>query len=103
MRILPDPLCFEWDEGNIEKSHLKHKVTFKEAEEVFINKPRFLFEDRKHSTKEIRYGMFGTTNLGRKLSVVFTVRIEKVRIITARDMSKKERGAYEKIKENSSI
>ena len=103
MKILPEPLCFEWDEGNKEKSKLKHKVTIKEAEEVFINEPRFLFEDKKHSGKEIRYGMFGATNLGRKLAVVFTVRAEKVRIITARDMSKKERKAYEKIQANSNL
>lgn len=102
MKILPDPISFDWNKGNIDKNLKKHKVTDKEAEEVFINKPSFIFQDEKHSTaKEKRYGMFGLTDQGRLLSVAFTIRSEKIRIITARNISRKERRSYEKIKNNS--
>ena len=96
MIILPKPVAFEWDKGNIDKNLIKHNITNKESEEVFDNEPKFIFEDPKHSQKEERYGLFGYTNLGRKLSIAFTIRGNKVRIITARDMSKRERRAYEK-------
>src|SRR3989338_4470708 len=104
MKIIPDPLSFAWDKGNLDKNFKKHGVTNKEAENVFENKPIFIFADEKHSTlKEKRYGAFGVTNQDRLLSVVFTVRNEYVRIITARNMSRKERRAYEKIKNNSKL
>lgn len=103
MKLLK-PIAFEWDKGNIDKNFKKHGVTDKEAEEVFSNEPKFIFEDPKHSQKEERFGLFGDTNLGRKLSIAFTVRRDKVRIITARDMSKKERRAYEQqIKNHTKI
>lgn len=95
MKILPKPIAFEWDRGNTDKNLLKHNVTNKEAAEIFSNEQKFLFRDERHSQGEERYGIFGQTDKGRKLSVVFTVRKDKVRIITARDMSKKERQAYE--------
>lgn len=94
---------FVWDEGNIEKNLIKHDVTTKEAEEAITNKPTFLFTDEGHSEREKRYGSYGITDKGRRLSIVFTIRSRAVRIITARDMSKKERRAYEKIKADSSI
>ena len=94
MTILPRPVSFEWDEGNSEKNLLKHKVTSQEAEEPFDNKPNYLVEDEKHSLKEERYLLWGVTDRGRKLSVIFTLREDKVRIISARDMNKKERRVY---------
>ena len=101
MRILPEPLSFEWDKGNLGKN-LKHKVSDKEAEEAFINGPSFIFKDEGHSQVESRYGLFGRTSGSRLLSIVFTIRRDKIRIITARDTSKKERKAYEeKIKNHS--
>ena len=103
MRILPEPVYFEWDKGNINKNLKRHEVTNQGAEEVFSNDPKFIFEDTKHSVKEKRFGLFGQTNEGRKLSIIFTKRKDKVRIVTARDMSRKERKAYEKIKTNSKI
>lgn len=102
MKILPEPVVFEWDKGNIDKNRIKHNVEVKEAEEAFENDPKFLFSDDKHSLEEKRYGIYGRTNNGRKLSIVFIVRNGKVRVITARDMSKVERRTYEeKIKEYS--
>lgn len=95
MKILPEPITFEWDKGNIDKNLVKHTVANREAEEVFENNLKFIFRDEKHSQREERYGLLGATDTGRKLSVVFTIKKDKVRIITARDMSKKERSAYE--------
>lgn len=98
MKILRELLEFEWNKGNIEKNLKKHNVTNKEAEEVFKSEETFIFKDESHSQKEDRYGIFGKTANGRLLSVVFTLRKDKVRIITVRDMSRKERKAHEKIK-----
>jgi hypothetical protein len=62
---------------------------------VFFNLPLLLQEDVGHSTKEPRYLVLGQTNAGRPLFIAFTVRNEKIRVISARDMSQKERGLYE--------
>lgn len=93
---LPAPISFNWDKGNLEKSWKKHKVHFKEAEEVFFNKPLKIFLDEKHSKKENRYVAFGVTNLKRKLTIIFTIRKNKIRVISTRNQSKKERKAYVK-------
>ncbi|OGM76924.1 hypothetical protein A2188_01785 [Candidatus Woesebacteria bacterium RIFOXYA1_FULL_43_9] len=99
MKGLPVPISFEWDEGNLDKNWEKHKVFYKEAEEVFFNKPLHARKDVVHSQVEDRYIALGITNKGRKLYIVFTVRNpERIRIISARDQSKKERGLYEKEK-----
>lgn len=104
MKILPEPLAFEWDEGNIDKNLIRHGVTSREAEEVFDNEPKFIFEDEKHSTLEKRYMIWGVTKQGRELSIIFTIRVNKVRVISARDMQKKERREYEeKIKTDTEI
>lgn len=96
MKILPEPISFEWDKGNIDKNFLKHKITNREAEEIFDNKKKFIIEDEKHSLTEKRYMIWGETDRHRRLTVFFTVREDKIRIISARDMNKKERGEYEK-------
>lgn len=103
MIILPEPVEFQWDSGNAEKNEKKHGVSAKEAEEPFVNQPRYIFLDEKHSRREKRYGMYGKTNTGRFLSLVFTVRRDVVRIITVRPMSRKERRAYEKIKADTEV
>jgi|SRR3989344_6052846 len=95
---LPTPLSFDWDEGNKDKNWKKHKVFYKEAEEVFFNKPLEIFEDPMHSSLEQRYVIYGFTNKDRKLTVVFTYRRNKIRVISARNQSKKERIIYEKNK-----
>lgn len=92
---LPVPLAFWWDQGNVEKSWKKHKVHHKEAEEVFFNKPLKILKDVKHSQKEDRFIALGITNKKRRLNIVFTVRKEKIRVISARNQSKKEREFYE--------
>ena len=87
---------FHWDEGNIEKNWIKHKVRAGECEEVFFNIPFIVELDIKHSTDEERYFALGQTDKGRYLFIVFTIRKKLIRIISARDMNKKERKIYEK-------
>lgn len=89
---------FDWDEGNEDKNYLRHGVSKKECEEIFLNIPLNFYIDQKHSGAEIRYGVFGRTNENRLLFVVFTVRNNHVRVISARDCDKKERKEYEKQK-----
>ena len=96
MKVLPEPVVFDWDKGNINKNFEKHKVSDKESEEVFERQKKFIFEDQKHSLVETRYMIWGETNKKRKLTIFFTMRNKQVRIISARDMSHKERRVYEK-------
>lgn len=104
MKILPKPLEFEWDKGNTDKNWIKHKVTNKEAEEVFENDQKFIIEDSRHSLEERRFQLWGRTNKERKLNIIFTIRSNKARIISARDIDRKEKKAYEeKIKTNTKI
>lgn len=95
MRIVKDAVEFEWDKGNIGKN-LRHNVEDKEAEEVFLDNRRFIFKDRLHSKNEERFRIIGRTKKGRLLFIVFTKRDRKVRLISARDINKKEVYLYEK-------
>ena len=98
MRILPKPIAFQWDEGNINKNLIKHKVTIQEAEEVFSSQPFVTADDQSHSTDhETRYYGLGRTKTGRTLFVAFTIREKKIRVISIQDMKKKERLAYEQL------
>jgi uncharacterized protein len=90
------PIAFEWDGGNREKNWTKHKAHYKEAEEVFFNKPLVLLKDTKHSQTEERFIALGVTNHKRKLILTYTIRNKMIRIISARDQSKKERRIYGK-------
>lgn len=88
---------FDWDAGNAQKSWVSHRVTQAESEEVFFNLPVFVLEDAKHSGRERRYNVLGRTNADRLLSVIFTIRGDRVRVISARPMSRKERTAYDHV------
>lgn len=88
---LPVPLSFDWNKGNLDKNWLKHKVSFREAEEIFFDRFLKIFEDKKHSQKESRLVAYGITNKDRKLAVIFTLREEKIRIISARNQNKKRK------------
>jgi uncharacterized DUF497 family protein len=101
MRILPEPIAFQWDKGNIIKNFEKHNVTAQEAEEVFANEPFVTTEDTKHSSVEQRFYGLGRTKTNRKLFVAFTVRDRKIRVISIRDMKKKERLEYERLEKDS--
>lgn len=87
---------FEWDEGNIEKNKKKHNLDKWQIEEVFFNEPILVNEDIKHSNIESRWFVLGKTDNEIKLMVVFTVRDNFIRVISARKMNKKEEVFYEK-------
>lgn len=100
--LLGKPFSFEWDDGNTKKNWEKHKVMPAECEDLFFNEP-FIIPAMGHS-EEIRYLAYGITDKGRNLFAAFTIREKKIRIISARDMSRKERKNYrEKIKKNPEI
>lgn len=98
MKFFSDIIGFEWDNANISKNFISHKVQWYECEEVFFNKPYMVVNDDKHSQNEKRYYILGKTNIDRNLFLVFTLRKNRIRIISARDMHKKERKAYEELK-----
>ncbi|MEK7580802.1 MAG: BrnT family toxin [Patescibacteria group bacterium] len=95
---------FEWDRGNIDKSLHKHGITQNEAESAFLDENLFFQEDIKHSGKEVRFIAIGKIKKVKMLFVAFTVRNDKVRIISARIANFKERRLYEeKVKTDSKI
>jgi Uncharacterized protein conserved in bacteria len=87
---------FEWDDGNARKNADKHGVSQSEAEQVFFNVPLLLSDDLRHSTSETRFQALGRTDGNRLLHVTFTMRSEGrlIRVISARDMARKERAIY---------
>ncbi|NDZ17264.1 hypothetical protein C7T35_28830 [Variovorax sp. WS11] len=87
---------FDWDEGNARKNE-KHGVSMAEAEQVFFNAPLLLLEDAAHSRQEPRLHALGKTDDARTLHITFTLRRSGrlIRIISARDMHRKERAIYE--------
>jgi len=85
---------FQWDKGNTGKSWLRHKVTWTECEEVFFNDPLLVLIDEQHSGAEKRYYALGKTNAARLLFVAFTVRGDLIRVVSGRDMSRRERKEY---------
>lgn len=94
MEIFSAPVEFEWDNHNI--GHVrKHKVEPGECEQAFFNVPFIVKTDFIHSHSEERYFVLGKTNINRILVVIFTIRKIRIRVITARDASKKERTIYE--------
>ncbi len=93
--ILKECTEFEWDDGNATKNWEKHAVTRAECEQIFFNKPLVVTFDAKHSDQEQRYFALGRTNSGRNLFVVFTIRAAAIRVISARNMNKKEVKIYE--------
>ena len=97
--ILTECTGFVWDDHNVEKNWAIHRVAFWECEEVFFNEPLMVAEDAKHSSAEQRFYALGQTNGGRLLFVVFTVRHNLIRVISARDMTRKEKKVYQTYEE----
>lgn len=89
---------FDWDAGNERKSADKHGVTQAEAEQAFFNEPLLVLSDERHSVSEARFHALGRTEAGRRLQITFTLRrdLTLIRIISARDMSAKERVVCDK-------
>jgi uncharacterized DUF497 family protein len=100
MEHCPDELTectgFEWDDGNLEKNWEQHGVSAAESEQVFFQRPILIARDPRHSQDEVRYAALGRTAAARQLTIVFTIRGTLVRIISARDMSRRERRVYER-------
>ena len=85
---------FEWDDGNSGENWKKHRVSDGECEQVFFNAPLVAIPDVGHSQDEERILVLGKTEVGRRLFVVCTVRGDRIRVISAREMTKREREAY---------
>ncbi len=91
---------FDWDDGNIYKNKEKHGLNYKRIEEIFFNEPLIVVEDFFHSENECRCMAFGRDDANTKLLVVFTARDRLIRVISAREMTKKEKKFYENNKNN---
>jgi len=87
---------FEWDKWNTDKIRDKHKVEYFECEEVFFDDGKVILKDVLHSGNEERYILIGKTKKDKLLFIVFTIRNEKIRVVSARPTNKKEARLYEK-------
>lgn len=87
---------FDWDAGNARKNADKHDVRQSEAEQVFFNRPLLVLADDRHIRDEPRYHSLGSTDDNRLLHITFTLRAggTLIRVISARDMHRKERAVY---------
>ncbi len=90
---------FEWDEWNADKIWEQHQVSRAECEQVFFNEPLVVGPDVVHSKGEDRYYVLGRTDQDRGLFMVFTLRGDLIRVVTAREMSRKERRTYQDVRE----
>ena len=91
---VPEFERFDWSGGNAEKNWERHRVTPLEAEQVFFNSPLVSGADAAHSQEEQRFYALGQTDEGRELFVVYTMRKRRLRVVSARGMSRKERRIY---------
>lgn len=92
---------FDWDDGNAPKLWARHRVSPGEAEQVFFREPLLVAVDTKHSASEVRYYVLGRTAGERRLFLVFTLRGSRIRVLSARDMNRRERRVYERAEEAS--
>lgn len=95
-RLLKEISGFEWDAGNREKNFIKHNVTNEECEESFFDQKKIVMKDIPHSGNEERYTLIGQTKQKRLLHIIFTIRKNRIRIISARNLNKKHYRLYEK-------
>jgi len=91
---LPEPVEFEWDDWNISKNRVKHNVSVEEAEQLFGDPNKTIFHDALHSQKEKRFIVIGKALNSRILYAAFILKNKKVRIISVRDLNRKERYLY---------
>lgn len=89
------PIAFDWNKWNIGKNFIKHKVAWYGCEEIFFNKPIVETIHLQETDREQRFYALGVSDKQRKLAVIFTIRRNRIRIISAKDMSRKERRAYD--------
>lgn len=98
----PELTGFDWDDGNRLKNEEKHGVSVGECEQLFFNEPLIILDDYARTDIEARYAAFGRTDENRVLTVIFTIRGTLLRVISARDISRKERKFYHDHHEESS-
>lgn len=98
---LAECVGFDWDESNLQKNWDNHQVTPEEAEEIFFNYPLVVRSDVHHSRIEKRYHALGQTSIGRYLFAAFTIRHKLIRIISVRDMTRKEQNSYVRYEEKN--
>ena len=92
---------FEWDVGNSDKNWRNHQVRQAETEQVLLNRPVVFAANLTHSRSEARFFTLGRTDSGRHLAIVFTTRGKRIRVISARPMSRAERRVYGQVEANS--
>ena len=101
-----DPLAactgFEWDEANGPKNWARHRVNQEETEDIFFNEPLIVRSDTMHSKREKRYYALGQTSAGRELFVAFTIRGSLLRVISAREMNRREKETDADLEKESS-
>lgn len=85
---------FEWDEGNSNKNRQKHGVSDSDCEQIFFNDPLLAYRDSHHSDAEPRLYALGRTDSDRRLFIAFTIRNQKIRVISARNMTHRELRRY---------
>ncbi len=95
MKLFKDSQEFEWDKGNKDKNYAKHGVSNEECEEVFFDPHKRIIQPGLSLSGEERFILIGKTKKNRLLFLVFTIRKNKLRVISARDLNKKERSLYE--------
>lgn len=103
MKVKDQELKFEWDEGNRKKIFETHGITSTDVEEIFLDPNLIVLPDVKHSQTEPRYISVGGRSDKGMLHVVFTMRGQNIRAISARRMHRKEIGGYEKIKKDTTF
>ena len=86
---------FEWNENKAEHNLARHGVSFDEAKTVFDDPLYVDFYDPDHSDEEHRYIIMGQSRQGRLLIVSYTEREDVIRLISARQVTRRERAAYE--------
>lgn len=94
-QLLDECEGFQWDDGNAVKNWVSHSVSQVEAEQVFFNRPIRVAPSAWQTNAETRFAALGRSNQGRRLTIVFTIRQRLIRVISARDMSRKERRVYD--------
>ena len=87
---------FEWDDDKATRNLRTHDVGFDEAATAFNDPARVELLDESHSDEEPRYAIIGFSNAGRLLFVIFTMRHNVTRLISARKANKKHQSIYEK-------
>ena len=92
---LRECIGFDWDDGNVTKNWETHDVSEAECEQLFFNRPLIARRDTGHSEIESRFYVLGRTDSGRLLFVAFAIRHNKVRVISARGMTRAEKQRYQ--------